>query len=174
MEDDVKKIVKAGIVILILVLLAGIWIGGRYFYLEQRYKPFCSAVDEEAMSVKYNDKYMCGVAKPESMLSLRGNLYVTAFRNISKNEAGAYEIDSESYCDLLIYVEFPKGYTIYAQLCDAYGNSFNNLELTETMELVSDDDSEKKLYEENYNAIYDAFYAAHEVFGIFDLPNSKE
>jgi hypothetical protein len=68
-------------------------------------------------------------------------------------------------------VEFPKGYTIYAQLFDAYGNSYDELKLTENMELVSDDDSAKQLYQEYYDAIYDAFYASNEVFGIFELPN---
>jgi hypothetical protein len=160
-----KGIKRTIIVILILVILAGMWTGGRYIYLKQRYAPFCAAVNEETLSVLYDEKYTCGVAKPESLLSLRGNLYVSAMRHITKNE------DEEAYCDLIIYVEFPKGYTIYAQLCDAYGNSYDELKLTENMELVSDDDSAKQLYQEYYDAIYDAFYASNEVFGIFELPN---
>jgi uncharacterized membrane protein len=70
-----KGIKRTIIVILILVILAGVWIGGRYIYLKQRYAPFCAAVNEE------------------SLLSLRGNLYVSAMRHITKNEVfGIFEL----------------------------------------------------------------------------------
>jgi hypothetical protein len=99
---------------------------------------------------------------PAKITSWRGNLYVTKYRNVNKDG----EVTDDKYADLIIYVDFPSGYTVVAQICDKQGE-LDSLTLDENLTLVSGDDES---YKENYDSIIEAAQAANSVWGILNIP----
>ena len=165
-----KKIISIIVVILLLCVGIASFFTFHYVYLEKRYAPFLAAVDPETESVVYQNSYLCGCAKPTDLFNFRGNLYVSYIRHAEKSENGT-QIVNETGCDLIIYVEFPKSYTVLVQPNSADGTEIGDFQLSESMELLDESDREK--YEEYYDEIRDAYIAAHEVFGILDVPEAE-
>jgi hypothetical protein len=156
-----KKYVKYLIICLVIVVLVVAYIVSHYLYLKNRYEPFNTAVGDEGV-VEYENRFECGVAMPAKITSWRGNLYVTKYRNVNKDG----EVTDDKYADLIIYVDFPSGYTVVAQICDKQGE-LESLTLDENLTLVSGDDES---YKENYDSIIEAAQAANSVWGILNIP----
>lgn len=123
--------------------------------------------------MRYDNRYTCGVGMPKRITHIRGNLYGTPFRTLSKNVEGVLTPEDNVFCDLIIYVNFPSGYTVRADISDAYGNVSTALNLNENMEFLSIDEEQIKSYDLYYDSIYGSFEAANKVFGIFTLPTKK-
>lgn len=168
---------KKKLLFMILGVLAVIAAGYLIFwkiYVTQRFGPFLAQMDEGEISMKYENRFTCGVSTPNHITSLRGNLYVTPFRVTKNDENGVLTLEDNICCDLIIFVEFPSGYTVWAEIYDGNENVSTSFFMDENMELLPGNEEHVEEYEKYYNSVYDSYEAANKVFGVFNLPDDRE
>lgn len=152
------------IILCTVIFLSAFYVIARKVYLEKRYAPIKESLG--GVSDMRNEYFSMGYIMPKSILSLRGNLYITKIRRVAEKDTG--KMFSSSGCDLIVFVDFPKGYTVIAQVYDEFGRSYDDIELSENMELLSSDGT--KIYNDYYDEILATFTQAHNTFHIFTLP----
>lgn len=164
------KVVIVAFVTIIVFLVAFIIFRG--IYIKNRFAPFLDVVEDETLSIRYDEKYDCGVALPKGLTRLRGNLYVSPFRYIIKDDStGETYVDERAICDLIIYVDFPTGYTVLATIRKGeHSIDVGALKLDERMQPLFENEIQLEAYNMYYDVILDSYKVARAVFNVLNPP----
>ena len=162
---------KRRLILLGIVLLCCAWLLFCFVYKKVKYSAWLRADEEffqefEENRMQNNGKggkryTFAGVA--DELWSIEGNLGV-AMTNYF-DETGSIVNDT---VELLIWPKFFSGFTIAVLINPADSDKGAGFEINEDMSLI--DESYREWYDRYYEDIYEDFKLAHEVFGIFEVP----
>ena len=149
-----KKWRNLGVILAAILVLCAVFFITRNIYMNQRFGAFeqCLECDEDGnYNIYTDDKFLCGVARPEQLFSFRGNLYITQTRH--------FDVENDIGCDLMIFVNFPSGYDYEIDIDN--GPSFY---VSADGELLSDDADDLAFYEEHKDVIMREIQIAKDIF----------
>ena len=162
---------KRRLILLGIVLLCCAWLLFCFVYKKVKYSSWLRADEEffqefEENRMKNNGKggkrYTSAWASDE-IWSIDGNLAIGMTRYV--DETGTILNDT---VELMIWPKFFSGFTIDVTIALVDSGEGVSFEINEDMSLI--DESYRERYDRYYEDIYEDFKLAHEVFGIFEVP----
>ena len=171
------------IILLTLLILILAYFVSRQIYIRLRIDPIIEhmgdkvEVDEDNSfslgSLETGTDYCYLISYPE-LRGYRTNLSVASVRHMKLYEEAETQVDVD--VDIMAYLDFPTGFTIYVDISPNEEPLVNGSDETysilvdEQMNLIENSPDDKVIYDAYYEEIYDCFKAAHNVFGVFDPP----